>query len=125
MDAFKTILFPLNTESAMKKIEEINTLVFVVNRAANKRQIKAAIKQLYEVDALKIRTLIRLVISCSCLLEQDTDIVPFSSTDLTERRRHTSSCHPTRTLLMYPAELVFFEQFYYPHTSIIHCTVYR
>lgn len=59
MDAFKTILFPLNTESAMKKIEEINTLVFIVNRKANKRQIKAAIKQLYEVDAEKIRTLIR------------------------------------------------------------------
>lgn len=67
MDAFKTILFPLNTESAMKKIEEINTLVFIVNRAANKRQIKAAIKKLYEVDAEKIRTLIRYV-SSFCLL---------------------------------------------------------
>lgn len=63
MDAFKTILFPLNTESAMKKIEEINTLVFIVNRAANKRQIKAAIKKLYEVDAEKVRTLIRYVSS--------------------------------------------------------------
>lgn len=61
MDAFKTILFPLNTESAMKKIEEINTLVFIVNRKANKRQIKAAVKKLYDVEALKIRTLIRYV----------------------------------------------------------------
>ena len=61
MDAYKTILFPLNTESAMKKIEEINTLVFIVNRGANKRQIKAAIKKLYDVEAEKIRTLIRCV----------------------------------------------------------------
>ncbi|UZJ53384.1 hypothetical protein CBS101457_002704 [Exobasidium rhododendri] len=58
MDAYKTILYPLNTESAMKKIEEINTLVFIVNRRANKRQVKAAIKKLYEVEAEKVRTLI-------------------------------------------------------------------
>ncbi|MCO5565628.1 hypothetical protein L7F22_019302 [Adiantum nelumboides] len=59
MDAYKTILYPLNTESAMKKIEEINTLVFIVNRTSNKRQIKGAIKTLYDVEAEKIRTLIR------------------------------------------------------------------
>ncbi|PWN29482.1 hypothetical protein BDZ90DRAFT_258398 [Jaminaea rosea] len=59
MDAYETILFPLNTESAMKKIEEINTLVFIVARTANKRQIKAALKKLYDVEAQHINTLIR------------------------------------------------------------------
>jgi large subunit ribosomal protein L23Ae len=59
MDAFETLLYPLNTESAMKKIEEINTLVFIVDRRANKRQIKAALKKVYDVDAEKINTLIR------------------------------------------------------------------
>ncbi|PWN89507.1 hypothetical protein FA10DRAFT_295359 [Acaromyces ingoldii] len=59
MDEYKTVLFPLNTESAMKKIEEINTLVFIVDRKANKRQIKVALKKLYDVEADKIRTLIR------------------------------------------------------------------
>ncbi|PWN51106.1 putative RPL25-ribosomal protein L23a.e [Violaceomyces palustris] len=59
MDAYKTILYPLNTESAMKKIEEINTLVFIVARSANKRQIKAAVKKLYDVEAAKVNTLIR------------------------------------------------------------------
>ena len=59
MDAFRTILYPLNTESAMKKIEENNTLVFIVDRAANKRQIQAALKKLYDVSAAKINTLIR------------------------------------------------------------------
>ncbi len=59
MDAYATLLYPLNTESAMKKIEEINTLVFIVDRRANKRQIRLALKKAYDVDAEKINTLIR------------------------------------------------------------------
>ncbi|KAL8277138.1 hypothetical protein RQP46_010466 [Phenoliferia psychrophenolica] len=59
MDAFRTIVHPLNTESAMKKIEDNNTLVFVVDIKANKRQIKEAVKKLYDVKADKINTLIR------------------------------------------------------------------
>lgn len=43
----------------MKKIEENNTLVFIVDIKANKRQIKAALKKLYDVDTVKINTLIR------------------------------------------------------------------
>jgi large subunit ribosomal protein L23Ae len=31
LDAASVLLYPLNTESAMKKIEENNTLVFIVN----------------------------------------------------------------------------------------------
>ncbi|KAJ2633514.1 60S ribosomal protein L25 [Coemansia sp. RSA 1290] len=50
---------PLNTETAMKKIEDHNTLVFLVDVRANKRHIKTAVKKLYDVDAAKINTLIR------------------------------------------------------------------
>ncbi|KAF7845889.1 hypothetical protein BT93_L0178 [Corymbia citriodora subsp. variegata] len=59
LDQHKIILHPLNTESAMKKIEENNTLVFIVDIKANKRQIKQALKQMYDVDTIKINTLIR------------------------------------------------------------------
>jgi large subunit ribosomal protein L23Ae len=59
LDHFAVIRFPLNSESAMKKIEENNTLVFIVDVKANKHQIKQAIKKLYDVDALKINTLVR------------------------------------------------------------------
>lgn len=59
LDQYKVIIHPLNTESAMKKIEENNTLVFIVDVKANKRQIKDAIKKLYEVDCVKVNTLIR------------------------------------------------------------------
>ena len=43
----------------MKKIEENNTLVFIVDTKANKRQIAAALKKQYDVHCVKINTLIR------------------------------------------------------------------
>merc|ERR1719443_231651 len=42
MDKFRVIKYPLTTESAMKKIEELNTLVFIVDVKASKSQIKNA-----------------------------------------------------------------------------------
>ncbi|CAF1000846.1 unnamed protein product [Didymodactylos carnosus] len=59
LDHFAIIKYPLTTESAMKKIEDNNTLVFIVNIRANKPSIKAAVKKMYDVDAEKINTLIR------------------------------------------------------------------
>lgn len=59
LDEHKIIVHPLNTESAMKKIEENNTLVFIVDVKANKAQIKDALKKLYDIDTVKINTLIR------------------------------------------------------------------
>ncbi|KAI9672122.1 MAG: 60S ribosomal protein L25 [Alyxoria varia] len=59
LDEHKVILHPLNTESAMKKIEENNTLVFIVDVRSNKYQIKAALKKLYDVDCSRVNTLIR------------------------------------------------------------------
>mmetsp|Transcript_18940 Transcript_18940/g.19677 ORF Transcript_18940/g.19677 Transcript_18940/m.19677 type:complete len:145 (+) Transcript_18940:27-461(+) len=59
LDAYKTIKFPLTTESAMKKIEDNNTLVFIVDVTANKRQIKAAVSKLYSVKVAKVNTLVR------------------------------------------------------------------
>jgi len=63
LDASKIVIHPLNTESAMKKIEENNTLVFIVDVKANKRQIKEALKKLYDVEVVKINTLIRYVLA--------------------------------------------------------------
>eukprot|EP00929_Paragymnodinium_shiwhaense_P113520 TRINITY_DN817_c0_g1_i9.p2 TRINITY_DN817_c0_g1~~TRINITY_DN817_c0_g1_i9.p2 ORF type:complete len:144 (+),score=63.22 TRINITY_DN817_c0_g1_i9:76-507(+) len=59
MDKYRIIECPVTTESAMKKIEEINTLVFLVNIKATKPKIKEAVKQLYDVQAAKVNTLIR------------------------------------------------------------------
>ncbi len=57
--SYDVIKFPLTTESAMKKIEENNTLVFIVNLTANKKQIKDAVAKQYQIKAAKVNTLIR------------------------------------------------------------------
>merc|ERR1719261_1083620 len=59
MDQYRIIQCPVTTESAMKKIEEINTLVFLVDIAATKPKIKEAVKTLYDVKCAKVNTLIR------------------------------------------------------------------
>ena len=57
-DKYSIIKYPLTTESSMKLIEDGNTLVFIVDIKANKRQIKAAIKELYNIECERVNTLI-------------------------------------------------------------------
>uniref|UniRef100_A0A8I3NNK8 Large ribosomal subunit protein uL23 n=2 Tax=Canis lupus familiaris TaxID=9615 RepID=A0A8I3NNK8_CANLF len=59
LDHYAITKFPLTTESTMKKIEDNNTLVFIVDVKANKHQIKQAVKKLYDIDVAKVNTLIR------------------------------------------------------------------
>merc|ERR1719414_1182346 len=59
LDAYNIIKHPYTTESAMKKIEDNNTLVFIVDVKANKFQVKTAVKKLYEIEVVKVNTLIR------------------------------------------------------------------
>ena len=59
MDAYTIIKNPLTTESAMKKIEDNNTLVFICDIKSNKHQIKAAVKKLYDINVSKVNTLVR------------------------------------------------------------------
>ncbi|CAI5439008.1 unnamed protein product [Caenorhabditis angaria] len=58
LDKFAIIKYPHTTESAMKKIEEHNTLVFIVDEKASKNQIKKALYDRYQVKAIKVNTLI-------------------------------------------------------------------
>ncbi|KAK1257060.1 60S ribosomal protein L23A [Acorus gramineus] len=59
LDHYQILKFPLTTESAMKKIEDNNTLVFIVDIRADKKKIKAAVKKMYDIQAKKVNTLIR------------------------------------------------------------------
>lgn len=59
LDEYKVIISHVNSEGSIKKIEDSNTLVLKVAREANKHQIKLAVKKLYNVDVLKINTLIK------------------------------------------------------------------
>jgi large subunit ribosomal protein L23 len=58
MEPNEVILYPLMTESASLMVEKDNKLLFAVNIAAGKNDIKQAVEQLYEVKVQKITTLI-------------------------------------------------------------------
>ena len=45
------------TESAIKSIEDNNTLVFIVDKRANKHQIRKAVHELYRIKVKKVNTL--------------------------------------------------------------------
>ncbi|KAG2647668.1 hypothetical protein PVAP13_2KG593801 [Panicum virgatum] len=59
LDQYQILKYPHTTESAMKKIEDNNTLVFIVDLKADKKKIKAAVKKMYDIQAKKVNTLIR------------------------------------------------------------------
>jgi len=61
LDHYQILKYPLTTESAMKKIEDNNTLVFIVDIRADKKKIKAAVKKMYDIQTKKVNTLIRSV----------------------------------------------------------------
>jgi large subunit ribosomal protein L23Ae len=58
-DKYAVVKFPLTTESAIKTIEDTNTLVFIVDRKANKRQIAKACTELYGLKVRRVNTLNR------------------------------------------------------------------
>jgi len=58
-DKFAVIKYPLNTEKAMKKIEDENTIVFIVDSRASKPAIKQAFFQIYSTKVRNVNTLIR------------------------------------------------------------------
>lgn len=58
MKPHEVILYPLMTERSVNMIENENKLVFIVNRGANKHDIAQAVRELYDVEADSVRTLI-------------------------------------------------------------------
>ena len=72
-DKYNVIKNPLTTEKAMKKMEEENTLVFLVDINSGKAKIRKAFEMLYNAKVRQVNTLIRY---------------PSFNSALTERRRH-------------------------------------
>ena len=55
---YKIIKKPLITEKTFDLIERENKLVFIVDRMANKSQIKSAIEKIHKVKVIRVNTLI-------------------------------------------------------------------
>ena len=58
-DMHAIIKAPLSSESAIKTVEDNNTLVFIVDARATKKEIKAACEGLYNFKPIRVNTLIR------------------------------------------------------------------
>jgi large subunit ribosomal protein L23 len=58
MDPYEVVLYPIMTEVTSRILETENKLVFVVNSAATKADIKRAIEELYEVFVEKVNVAI-------------------------------------------------------------------
>lgn len=59
MDPYKTLNYAYLTEKAVGLVEKENKLVFIVNRKADKRQIKEAIEKTFDVKVAKVNTQIK------------------------------------------------------------------
>ncbi|AEM39518.1 ribosomal protein L23 [Pyrolobus fumarii 1A] len=57
-DPREIIIRPLQTEKALRLIEQQNTLTFIVRRDATKPEIKRAVEELFGVKVVKVNTLI-------------------------------------------------------------------
>jgi len=57
-DPFKIIKYQLMTEKAISLVEAENKIVFIVDRKANKNQIRKAVEKLFEVRVKEVKTLI-------------------------------------------------------------------
>ena len=55
---YRIIKKPLITEKTFDLIEKENKLVFIVDKLANKNQIKRAIEKIHNIKVLKVNTLI-------------------------------------------------------------------
>ena len=58
MDPYEVVLYPVMTEVTSRILETENKLVFVVNTAATKADIKRAVEELYEVVVEKVNVTI-------------------------------------------------------------------
>lgn len=58
VDPWQVLRYPHLAEKSMKVVDAENTLVFIVNRTAQKDEIIAAVEQAFDVRVESVRTLI-------------------------------------------------------------------
>lgn len=58
LSSIEVVRYPLLSEDAVTLLEAENKITFIVNLQADKRDVKRAIEELYEVRVAKVTTLI-------------------------------------------------------------------
>ncbi|KAL7253087.1 hypothetical protein ACSBR1_007579 [Camellia fascicularis] len=107
----------------MKKTEDNNTLVFIVDIRADKEKIKDAVKKMYDIQTKKVNTLIRpdgikcrhLIFYRSCDLDvtictpNDECICLLSARSPQQNVTNLSFSNPTHLLSCFGPKLEFFK----------------
>lgn len=57
-ESFTVLKYPLTTEKNVKLMNQENKLVFIVDRRADKPQIKKAAEELFKIKVIKVTTTI-------------------------------------------------------------------
>ncbi len=58
MNLYDVIIRPISTEKSLKMVAQSNQFTFEVHKDANKIEIKNAIEEIFDVDVLKVSTVI-------------------------------------------------------------------
>lgn len=58
MEPYDVIKYPLSTEKSIRLMESENKLIFVVDKAAKKKDVKEAIEKTFKVKVVKVNTFI-------------------------------------------------------------------
>ena len=58
MEFNKVVKYPVSSEKSIRLMEAENKLIFMVDRRANKHDIKGAIEELFKVKVVKVNTYI-------------------------------------------------------------------
>ena len=58
MDQYEVIKYPLSTEKSIRLMEAENKLIFVVDKKADKKDIKKAIETMFKAKVKKVNTFI-------------------------------------------------------------------
>ncbi|MEM7821222.1 MAG: 50S ribosomal protein L23 [Candidatus Aenigmatarchaeota archaeon] len=58
MDPYSVLKYPHLTEKSVALLEKENKIVFIVDRKANKKEIKEAFEKIFEVKVKEVNTLI-------------------------------------------------------------------
>lgn len=58
MDMYSIIKYPLSTEKSIRMMESENKLLFVVDKKATRKDVKAAIETMFKAKVMSVRTFI-------------------------------------------------------------------
>ena len=58
MNPYEIIIRPIDTEKVRYQASDLGQYTFAVHQNANKIEIKRAIKAIYDVDAVRVRTMV-------------------------------------------------------------------